>query len=484
MKLHEYINHDGLGLAELIRRGEVTEAEVLDCARTAIDLVNPVINAVVETYPQPLSGDTTAAAPFQGVPFILKDIALHAKDQLIEFGSRLAQGVRFPHDTDLMLQFRKAGLRSIARASAPEFGYCATTEPLLHGPTRNPWDLERMPGGSSGATAACVAAGIVPLAHANDGGGSIRLPAACCGLVGLKPSRGRVPAGPDVAEALSGLAVEFAVTRTVRDSAALLDAVHGHGVGDPYVIPPPANPYLKAIDVKQGKLRIAYITESWSGVKVDAEMRSAAERSAKLCRHLGHDVTEATPPLDWQMFFDAMVVYWTANMTALVDFFAHLTGRKIDRSTLEATTLACYEHGKTLSAQSLLEAFAAGNEICRAVGAFFEDYDVLITPTIASPALPLGTLNANDESLDAIGWSEKLFDFTPFTPLFNLTGQPAISLPLHLSKSGLPLGTQFVGRFGDEATLLQLARNLELAHPWPQIAPLITGLLDQQQESK
>jgi amidase len=317
-----------------------------------------------------------------------------------------------------------------------------------------------MPGGSSGATAACVAAGIVPLAHANDGGGSIRLPAACCGLVGLKPSRGRVPAGPDVAEALSGLAVEFAVTRTVRDSAALLDAVHGHGVGDPYVIPPPANPYLKAIDVKQGKLRIAYITESWSGVKVDAEMRSAAERSAKLCRHLGHDVTEATPPLDWQMFFDAMVVYWTANMTALVDFFAHLTGRKIDRSTLEATTLACYEHGKTLSAQSLLEAFAAGNEICRAVGAFFE------------------------ESLDAIGWSEKLFDFTPFTPLFNLTGQPAISLPLHLSKSGLPLGTQFVGRFGDEATLLQLARNLELAHPWPQIAPLITGLLDRQQEPK
>jgi amidase len=171
-------------------------------------------------------------------------------------------------------------------------------------------------------------------------------------------------------------------------------------------------------------------------------------------------------------------------MAALVDFFARLTGRRVDRSTLEATTLACYEHGKTLSAEQLLEAFAVGNQICRAVGAFFEDYDVLITPTIASPALPLGTLDANDESLDAIGWSKKLFDFTPFTPLFNLTGQPAISLPLHMSKFGLPLGTQFVGRFGDEATLLRLARNLELAHPWPRIAPLITGLLDRQQEPK
>ena len=478
MKLNEYINHDGLGLAELIRQGEVTEAEVLDCAHMAIDLINPAINAVIETYPQPLSGDTTAAAPFQGVPFILKDIALHAKDQLIEFGSRLAQGVRFPHDTDLMRQFRKAGLRSIARASAPEFGYCATTEPLLHGPTRNPWDLERMPGGSSGATAACVAAGIVPLAHANDGGGSIRLPAACCGLVGLKPSRGRIPAGPDVAEALSGLAVEFAVTRTVRDSAALLDAVHGHGVGDPYIIAPPAQPYVKALNARQRKLRIAYTTESWAGAEVDAEMKSAAEKSAELCRKLGHDVNEAMPQFDWQMFFDAMVVYWTANTTANVNFFANLTGRKIDRSTLEATTLACYEHGKTLSAGQLLQAFAVGNQICRAVGTFFEDYDVLITPTIASPALPLGTLNADDESLDAIGWSKKLFDFTPFTPLFNLTGQPAISLPLHMSRSSLPLGTQFVGHFGDEATLLQLAQNLELAQPWPKIAPLMSSLLD------
>ena len=271
MKLNEYIKYDGLGLAELIRNREVSATEVTDCARQAIDSVNPQINSIIEQFPAPLSANQSPDAPFQGVPFLIKDLALHAKGVLNEFGSRLAQGIRFNHDTELMKRFRTAGLQTMGRTATPEFGYCATTEPIINGPSRNPWDLTRMPGGSSGASSAAVAAGIVPLAHANDGGGSIRIPAACCGLVGLKPTRGRVSPGPDSGEPLSGLAVDFAVTRSVRDAAALLDAVHGHSPGDPYIIAPPHIPYLQQIrklaSTPQGRLYFHVLVRFGSGCR-------------------------------------------------------------------------------------------------------------------------------------------------------------------------------------------------------------------------
>ena len=473
MYLREYVRYDGLGLAGLIRNQEVTPAEVDDCAKQAISVVNPLINSIIEEFPEPLSANLSKDAPFQGVPFLIKDLALHAKGVLNESGSCLAQGMRFDHDTELMKRFRSAGLRTIGRTATPEFGYCATTEPVINGPSRNPWDLRRMPGGSSGASAASVASGILPLAHANDGGGSIRVPAACCGVVGLKPTRGRVPLGPDTGEALSGLAVEFAVTRTVRDAAALLDAVLGHGVGDPYIIVPPQFPYLQQINKPPQSLKIAFTSESWSGSEIDANLESALIKTATICKQLGHEIIEATPEFDWQNFFDATVVYWTANIAVWIDHVANLTGRKPDETTLEATTLACYLHGKTLTAGQLLQAMGIANHICRSIGAFFEDYDLLLTPTTAKPALPTGYLNANDTSFDAIGWSARVFDFCPFTPLFNMTGQPAISLPLHRTNTGLPLGVQFVSRFGDEASLLQLARQFEQATPWPLTAPLI-----------
>lgn len=477
MHLRDYIKYDGLGIAELVRKKEITSTEAVDCARQAADLINPKINSLVETFPEALSANTDTSAPFCGVPFVLKDLAVHAKGILYEVGSRLAQGVMFEYDTDLMTRFREAGLRTIARASTPEFGYCATTEPIVNGPTRNPWDLERMPGGSSGATAASVAAGIVPLAHANDGGGSIRIPASCCGLVGLKPSRGRVPAGPDVGEALSGLAVELAVSRTVRDTAALLDAVNGHGVGDPFIITPPERPYLEAMNETPGKLKIAFTTQSWTGGKIDPALKDATVNVAQLCEELGHDVIEASPAFDWQQFFDATVIYWTANIAVLVDLTAAATGRKPDDTTLEATTLACYEHGKKIKAEELLHATGTANHICRTFGAFFEDYDLLLTPTIAVPPQPLGYLNANDKSLDAVAWSRRLFEFTPFTPLFNMTGQPAISLPIARTDSGLPLGMHFAGRLNDETTLIRLAKQFEDAKPWPQLAPLVNELI-------
>ena len=473
MKPAEYISYDGLGLAELIRNGEISREEVLACALQMADLLNPEINTIIEIFPEPLAGAEDADAPFFGVPFLIKDLALHAKGVLNEMGSRLAQGIRAQHDTDLMKRFRQAGLRTIGRAATPEFGYCPTTEPVINGPSRNPWDLTRMPGGSSGATAASVAAGIVPLAHANDGGGSIRIPASCCGLVGLKPSRGRVPNGPDSAEPLSGLAVEFAVTRTVRDAAALLDAVKGPGIGDPFEIPIPGEAYASSALKDPGSLKIAWMSESWSGTEIDKEVKDTVPKTAQLCEELGHRVVEAGPELDWEHFFEATVTLWAANLAVFIDYAAMLTGRPVDKDHLEATVLACYREGKQIKAETLLRAQAAANQVCRGVGRFFQEYDILLTPTVAQPPLPLGVINANDPDLDARAWSKHTFDFCPFTPLFNTTGQPAISLPLHRNTDNLPLGVQFAGRYGAESTLLQLARQLEQAAPWPLNAPLL-----------
>jgi amidase len=472
MKLSEYLECDGLGLAKLIRKRKVKRGEVLDCARRMAETVNPAINALVETYAEPLAGNDDRDAPFCGVPFAIKDLVIHAAGEKVEMGSRLAAGLRLPHDTELMARFRRAGLRTIARSTSPEFGYCATTETVANGPTRNPWDTARMAGGSSGGSAAAVAAGIVPLAHANDGGGSIRIPASCCGLVGLKPTRGRTPIGPDVAEGLNGLGVEFAVTRSVRDAAALLDAVHGPGIGDPYEIAPPHKSYAAAIARPPKRLRIALMTRNFDGSAFDPAVASGLQATAALCEALGHRVTEAAPQLDFDHFVATSMVYWTANLAPWIDMIAQVTGRPIDASTLEATTLDCYRHGKSLKATDLLNAMASANTITRATRAFFETHDLLLSPTLPGPPLPLGGLNANDATLGAEGWTRKVFAFTPLTPLFNMTGQPAISLPLARGANDLPLGMQFAARFGDESTLLRLAAQLEEARPWPLPAPI------------
>ena len=477
MNLSEYIEFDGIGLAALIRNREVSRPEVIDCVRRAIRLVDPEINAIIEEFAEPLAAYASEHATFAGVPFLIKDLALHAAGVLNESGSRLSAGMRFDNDTHLMQRFRRAGLRTLGRTATPEFGYSSTTEPLTNGPTRNPWDTRRMPGGSSGASAAAVASGIVPLAHANDGGGSIRIPAACCGLVGLKPTRGRVSPGPDLGEALNGLAVEFAVTRSVRDAAALLDEVQGYCIGDPYIIAPPETPYRDAMDRTPGPLRIAYTQTPWSDTDVDADLNLAVEKTATLCAAFGHDLFEAKPPIDWEEFLRATVVLWTANIAAWIDNVARAVGREPGESNLESTTLACYRYGKELEIGMLFDAMDTANALSRSVGLFFEEYDLLLTPTTASPALPIGTINANDPTLDAMEWSARVFGFCPFTPLFNMTGQPAISLPLFRSTDGLPLGVQFAGRLGDEVHLLQLARQLEQEVPWPRVAPLVKQLV-------
>ncbi len=474
ISLADYSSYDGLGLASLVARKEVTAKELLDAAIAAVAKVNPKINAVLQTLPEMAAAEIAAQAPsgpFAGVPFVIKELVLHAKNVRLDSGCRLAQGIVPAADTELMARFRRAGLVLMGTTQTPELGYNPTTETVLFGPVRNPWDLTRSAGGSSGGSGAAVAAGIVPVAHANDGGGSIRIPAACDGLVGLKPTRDRTPTGPDYADPLCGLAIEFAVTRTVRDAAALLDAVAGPDVGAPAMIAPPARPYAREVGAPTGKLRIAWTAVPASGETIDPECVKAVHETVRTLEGLGHTLIEGGPRYDWDAFLNNVHLIWAAFTALSVDSAAKALGRKPGPDNLEAVTLACYEDGKRISALDLLYAQAHGNLLSRSVGAFFETVDALVTPTVARPAAPLGEMNQNKAGMSAMEWTRQVFTYCPFTPLFNSTGQPAISLPLYATPAGLPVGVQIAGRFGDEATLIRLASQLEQARPWAKRKP-------------
>ncbi len=476
MNLSDYIEYDAIGLAQLMSSGQVSAHEVQQVARQAIEAVNPALNALVgDLFDEPLP--YAANGPFAGVPFAIKDLILHAQAVPTRMGSRLTgQGVPFPYDTDLMTRFKQAGLVTLGRTSCPEFGLNVSTEPLSNGPTRSPWDTSRSSGGSSGGSAALVAARALPVAHASDGGGSIRIPSAWCGLVGLKPTRGRIPVGPDYDESpLNSTAIEFAVTRTVRDAAALLDAVNGPGIGDKYEIASPALPYAEEVGTPPGQLRIALTTRAWSGVPIEQEHVQAVKTVGRELLSLGHRVEEASPPLDWESFIAAAVTFWAAFLADATAGLTAMLGVKVGPDVLEAVTLSGTELGHRTTALDLSAAQRTGNFINRSVGAFFRDYDVLITPTVATLPPPLGYLNQNDPTLDLRGWLDKFFAVAPFTVLFNQTGQPAMSLPLAQSSDGLPIGVQCVARYGDEATLFRLAAQLEQALPWASRRPQVVA---------
>ncbi len=469
ISLSDYTSHDGLGLADLVTRKQVTPQELVAAALQAIEKVNPKLNAVLQTLAPQANDEITkglSQGPFTGVPFVIKELVLHAKGVRCDMGSRFAQGFTPTEDTELMARFRRAGLVLVGTTQTPELGYNPTTETVAFGPVHNPWDLTRSAGGSSGGSGAAVAAGIVPLAHANDGGGSIRIPASCNGLVGLKPSRDRIPTGPDYGDPLCGLACEFIVSRSVRDSAALLDLVAGADVGAPGQLAAPARPYREQIATPPSKLRIAWTTTPASGAKISPDCEKAVHESVRLLESLGHTLVEDRPQYNWEAFLANVHVIWTAFTTAMVDAAGATSGRKPSLDNLEAVTLACYEEGKRYSAADLVNAMGYGNVLSRQIGGFFQNYDVFITPTIAQPPVPLGELNQNRKGMTAMEWTQQVFSYVPFTPAFNSTGQPAVSLPLHWNANGLPIGVQFVGHFADEATLLRLAAQLEQARPW------------------
>ncbi|MER6847506.1 amidase [Streptomyces flaveolus] len=475
MRVTEYVDFDAVGLAELVARGEVSPAELQVAAREAAEVVNPRINAIVETWPaddEPSPGSTALA----GVPFLIKDIGVSMAGRRTELGSRLAAGNVARADSSLMLRFRRAGLVTFGRTATPEMAYSITTEPVLYGPTRNPWDLERSAGGSSGGAAAAVAAGVVPLAHGTDAAGSLRIPAACNGLFGLKPTRGRVSMGPDFDEFFNGLAVHGSVSRTVRDSAALLDQIRGPEPGDPYFAQQPSRPYAEEVARHPGSLRIGVLTQAWGGRRTTTPVSDALSRTVRLLESLGHRVEEVTVDLGvgWEEFVLAHARLFTANLAASVDELADAFDRPVDSSTLEPVTLAGYHYGQRVGGAEFVTALTIRNRVARSLARYFDVHDMLLTPTLPELPVSLGTCADGAEALDGLGWMRRVLDRSPFTMPFNTAGTPAMSVPVTADVgTGLPIGMQFAAGYGREGRLYRLAGQLEQASPWSGRTPMV-----------
>ena len=468
----EFDQHDGLGLAGLVRRREVKAEEVLEAAIARVEARNPAINAVVgRLYDQARAAIAAGLpdGPFTGVPYLLKDLGVLYAGAVTTWGSRFFADYVADHDSEITVRLKRAGLVVFGKTNTPEFGLSTSTEPRLFGPTRNPWDRRHSAGGSSGGAAAAVAAGMVPMAHATDGGGSIRIPASCCGLFGLKPTRARNPMGPDQGEGWSGASVGHAITRSVRDSAALLDATSGPDVGDPYWAPPPAGPFVAEVGRDPGRLRIALTTAPWNGQPIDPECAQAAQGAAKLCAELGHVVEEARPEIDAEALGVATRTIVGANVRAQLEARAAALGREVGPEDVEKVTWARAVDGRTATAADYARSIAVVHRTGRVVGRFFTRYDILLTPTMCRPPYPLGVLDMMSE--DQPAYLAALLASVAFTSLFNSAGNPAMSVPLAWSERGLPIGVQFVAGFGAEATLFRLAARLEAARPWASRRP-------------
>ena len=484
----EYVSQDGTSLSGLLRAGEVTALELIDVAIERLEIVNPLVNAVVYRMDEQARAAVVGSAPsgvFAGVPFVAKDLQSNFAGHPTSLGSRLVANHVREADTELVRRLRATGVSVLGKTNLPEFGLLPYTEPELWGPCRNPWSLDRTPGGSSGGSAASVAAGIVPIAGGGDGAGSIRIPASCCGLFGLKPTRGRVPPGPVRGEPWHGAVVEHVLTRSVRDSAAMLDATHGPEPGAPYRIAPPARPFAREPEEDPGRLRIAWTNEPILGNAVHADCAQAVAEAVALLEELGHEVAERSPRVDGPAFARAYLNMMAGEVGADLEDAQRVLGRKPRRGELEPLTRALALVSGAISARELADSLRALESCGRAVAGFFTDWDILVTPTLAEPPPKLGALPPSRMEqlqlrlLGLIGsgrlikvaglidrMAEGAFDFTPWTPVFNFSGQPAMSVPLHWNADGLPVGVHFVARVGDEATLLRLAGQLERARPW------------------
>ena len=483
----DYDRYDALGLAELVRRRELTPAELLEVALARAEALNPRLNAIIHPmyeHARALARAPLPAGPFTGVPFLLKDILQAYAGFPLSSGSAALRDFVPPGDAEVVARFKRAGVVTFGKTNVPEFGLVAYTEPEAFGPARNPWDLERTPGGSSGGAAAAVAAGIVPMAGANDGGGSIRIPAAYCGLFGLKPTRGRVPTGPFFGEVWEGASVDHVLSRSVRDSAVMLDAIAGPDPGAPYQIPPPERPYAEEIRRAPGRLRIAFTTRSPLGGGMHPECVRAVEDAARLLEQLGHEVEEALPEVDGLQVARAYITLYFGQVAADVQWLAARQGEAALKQ-VEAPTRALATIGRSLSSAQYVLSRREWHGFARAMAAFHQRYDAFLTPATAAPPVKIGELKPKRIELLALeaasalrlgkvllatGLIDKLarenLGQTPFTQLANLTGQPAMAVPLHWTPDGLPAGVQVLARWGDEATLFRLAAQLEQARPW------------------
>ncbi|MDB5479662.1 MAG: amidase [Caulobacteraceae bacterium] len=472
----DYVKHDAVGLAALVRRGEVTPAELAEAAIRLIDKHNPALGAITERMDGFARSAVTAGlpdGPFTGVPTLLKDLFQNLPGVPTNNGSSLFKGVPPPYESTLVGKARAAGLVIVGKSASPEFGLMPTTEPRVFGPCRNPWNTAHSPGGSSGGSAAAVAAGIVPAATASDGGGSIRIPASCCGLFGLKPSRGRVGAGPVETEGWNGLATNGIISRTVRDSAALLDALEGGDPGEPYAAPAKARPWAEEVGRSPGMLRIAVSRKTHSGVTLHPDCAAALDDAAGLLASLGHEIVEEDLPLDLDAFEEGFMGLLAANTAADLIELGGAFGRPLGANDLErwTFTLASLADGKT--AGEVMLGYRNLWRMHRPMGAFLERHDVLLTPTLGSPPVRLGVL---DPDLDDQGeLRRRVAAFIPFTPLANAFGHPAASVPLYWNAEGLPVGVMLQARLGADDVLLRLASQLEAARPWADRHPPVFG---------
>jgi len=460
MRFDEYRAHDAVGLAGLVAKGEVTAGELLETALARAAEVNPKINAVTLDLGAEARKAPAGQGPLAGVPYLLKDLGAALAGTPTSGGSRVFAEIPAAADSSLTRLYKAAGLNIFGKTNTPEFGLWPFTEPELLGVCRNPWDLERTPGGSSGGAAAAVAAGIVPAAHASDGGGSIRTPASCCGLFGMKPSRGRVSFAPG-GEGWAGASIQHAVTRSVRDSAVLLDIACRPQPGDPYFVAPPARPFAEEVRQAPGRLRIAFTDAALQSDALDPECAAAVRETARLCESLGHAVEEVTVPGDHAAMQAAAGQVIAASVAAMLDAEADRRGRPIADDEIEAPTLATYRRGQGVKGPDYVRGVQTLHAYGRAMATLFETCDVLLTSTLGQPAIPIGWILSEPRLI-----AERLFRFMPNTQGFNNTGQPAMTVPLAWSRGGLPIGLQFVGRLGDEATLFRLAGQLEQARPW------------------
>jgi amidase len=479
---------DATAQAGLVRDGEASPLELVEAAIARIEALNPELNAVIhELYEEGRAAATNGVVdgPFRGVPFLFKDIGAALAGQPFHLGTRVLKEIDFraPVDTYLGERFRAAGFITVGKTNTPELGILPTTEPQAYGPTHNPWDVGRTPGGSSGGSAAAVASGMVPVAHANDGGGSIRIPASHCGLVGLKPSRQRISEGPLVGDNISGLTAELVLARSVRDVAAVLDAVHGPAPGDPYVAPPPQRPYVDELEADPGALRIALVTTSAAEIEVEPVVIEAVRDAARLVESLGHTISErglAEASFgDGSELVESFMVRWEAGQAATLATLERVLGRALTADDVEPLTWALAEAGRRHGAGEYLNAVGLHQLVSRVIGGWLDaEFDLLLTPTVGEPPPPLGTYD--DSGSDPMAAIRRAWPTAAFSGIFNATGQPAISVPLYWTDDGLPIGVQLVAALGREDLLIRVAAQLERARPWADRTPPVFAVGDKR----